>query len=106
MRAAHARIKAAARAAEPEEKPWARAVTAAGDGSASVPAPSAVPADTRPANASWVPFAVSRSRTGDELLLCQEQGERYGAVLAWDPAANNYRTCRPDLAVLCEGVAR
>ncbi|MFF7240250.1 hypothetical protein [Streptomyces collinus] len=87
MRAAHARIKAAARAAEPEEKLWVRAVTAAGDGSASVPAPSAVPADTRPANASWVPFAVSR--TGDELLLCQEQGERYGAPLAWDPAANN-----------------
>ncbi|WP_333772314.1 hypothetical protein [Streptomyces sp. IBSBF 3136] len=46
------------------------------------------------------------SRTGDELLLCQERGERYGAVLAWDPAANDYRRCWPDLAALFEGVAR
>ncbi|MGW2641063.1 hypothetical protein [Streptomyces sp. NPDC001348] len=103
VRAAHGRMKAAARSAEPEESLWGRAVTSVGGPAAPAPAPSAVPADTRPANASWVPFAVSR--TGDELLLCQERGERYGAVLAWDPAANDYRTGWPDLAALCEGVA-
>jgi len=61
-------------------------------------------ADLRPVPPSWLPFAVSRE--GAELLLCQEQGESYGAVLAWDPVARDYRTVQPDLAALCERVGR
>ncbi|MFG1807837.1 hypothetical protein [Streptomyces sp. NPDC049040] len=62
------------------------------------------PAGTPSAPASWLPFAVSQD--GDELLLCQEQGDLYGAVLHWDPATRDYRRVQPDLAALCERVGR
>ncbi|BBB02011.1 hypothetical protein RVR_9692 [Actinacidiphila reveromycinica] len=65
---------------------------------------SSSPADLPPVPTSWLPFAVSRE--GAELLLCQEQGESYGAVLAWDQVARDYRTVHPDLAALCERVGR
>jgi hypothetical protein len=65
---------------------------------------SAFPATAPAVPASWLPFAVSEQ--GGELFLCLEQGDLYGAVLAWEPSAGGYRTVQPDLAALCERVGR
>ncbi|MFE2543489.1 SMI1/KNR4 family protein [Actinacidiphila glaucinigra] len=111
LRIAHGRMKDAARAAAPEVGFLALSGEAVVGGSPrpvpdseQVPTHSSRSGHARPANVSWIPFAVSV--TGDELLLCQERGTRYGSVLVWNPEANDHRTRWLDLVELCEDVAR
>ncbi|MBM9504900.1 hypothetical protein [Actinacidiphila acididurans] len=105
LTAAQARVKAA----QPDESIQVRTLSATKTAGAGGSAPAHAeappsPASAPPAPASWLPFAVSPQ--GAELLLCQEQGDLYGAVLSWDPVTQDYRVVHPDLAALCERVAR
>lgn len=109
LSAARVRVKAAQPDGSVQVRTLSATKTAGAGGSAAASAPA--PAESSPSlagappvPASWLPFAVSEQ--GDELLLCQEQGDLYGAVLSWDPVTRDYRTVQPDLAALCERVGR